>query len=68
VIIAATLVLIPLLVWVVRSAKNRAGSFLVAYSLFFSFGQMFEGGPDRIEQANDPEQKKRAANSDLPEK
>lgn len=71
---SAMLLSIPGLVWIVRAAKKRApgtlkrrvGSYAVMYSLFFSFGKMFEPTPDYVETTRDPERLKRAENGDPP--
>jgi hypothetical protein len=55
IVAAAFLILIPTLIWFVRSAKRRAGGMVVAWSLFFGWERMFEGATDHTELAQDPE-------------
>jgi len=71
ILVGVIILLIPGLIWLVRAAKNRplkrrAGTYAVMYSLFFSFGRMFEGTPDFVQVAIDPERKKRVENGDPP--
>jgi hypothetical protein len=51
------LLLIPGMIWFVRSAKRRAGGLVVAWSLFFGWERMFQGATDHTELVSDPERR-----------
>jgi hypothetical protein len=59
--VAVVILFIPVMVWLVRSAKRSGGGLMVAALLFSSFGRMFGAGAEmeHVETVKDPERKKR---------
>jgi hypothetical protein len=60
VVMAFTILLVPLMVWAVRAVKRQGWGLTIASALFYGMSQVIGGAPQYIETVKDPERKKRS--------